>query len=136
MTIALGILTFRGLVVAADTLETASGYWKGDQGKIRWLEYHTGPAGDPPNVDGACIVSGAGRSGSVDVLSQHILETFEDDKAGDSMADLRAKFEAALSDYYARDVVPFTSSGDSHMDLGLQMVVAVQRSRQMELWTQ
>lgn len=133
MTIAVGILARDGVVLAADTLETVQGYWKGEQGKIRWVEQHGQLHPNAERFDGACAVTGTGRGEAVEAIQQRLLHAFGYERSAVTPEILRPLLERELSAYYAENIIPFASFNDPN-DQGLQLLVAYERNCRHALW--
>lgn len=115
MTIAVGLLSIGGYVLAADTQETA-GPFKTDQRKIAtWPLPETCAAG---KAHRACPIAGAGYAGYIDRASQDLIRLFGSKRT--TSKNWSAQVEDYLSSFYKRHVIPFGARDD--LDFSLLIV--------------
>jgi 20S proteasome alpha/beta subunit len=100
MTIALGMISTGGIVLAADTQVTVPGYMKTSQSK---LTIGTDWAGS------TCVISGAGSVGYLEGLGQTLRGEFLADHQDGNPQYCHALFEKTLRGFYRRHVIPFAS---------------------------
>ncbi len=129
MTIAVGLLTNEGIVVAADT-EESSDYWKIEQSKI-WFGFSRRMS----ERRVSCTVCGAGYpAGMTRSLMQHIVDAVVDAPMDDLKDDvkLRAVIEARATEFHAKHVVPVAHVANPPV---LQTLVATQTDGAFRIWT-
>ncbi len=128
MTIAIGLLATDGVVIAADTQESAGypGDMKSSGTKILWALRSN--ASNPP-VTGAFAVSGAGTVGNLDAVNQKLAESFCL-SAGNTLNDLTALLNASLDDFYTHHVLLPQERKDKHFDL----VLGATQGNDTRLW--
>jgi hypothetical protein len=97
MTIALGLLAHRGVVIAADR-EQSDGTLKSDQGKIQtgWVRNR-----------GSIAISGAGNGPYLDSLSSDLMDWFSNDKTQFEVDKFGEELRSKNHDFYQRSVLPF-----------------------------
>lgn len=118
MTIALGVLTPEGLVVAADTQES-DGFLKTSQQKIALASnihvytsidrkrHRPKPSSDRKGRS-VCAVAGAGNAGYLDTITPLMIDDFRVVTDGDEDA-LETEFGKTLHHFYVQHVVPFAA---------------------------
>jgi hypothetical protein len=137
MTIALGILAEDGIVVAADTEESA-GTLKSETTKILYVLGEI-PAGDPgasnpaPPSSGVCLISGAGDSGYVSTLMLELADVFLDDKTR-VQKPLQQAFEDQIKSFHSDHIIPFAAYPYDDRP-SVEMLIAYNRSHQRGLLT-
>jgi hypothetical protein len=122
MTIALGILTKGGFVIAADTQETYSGFLKLDQSKI------LGANGQ----HGHLFVTGAGSSAHIDAAAQELCDSFIVNEPA-NVRRLDARIKAHTIQFATQHIAPFTSLPDYDRP-GLSLLIGAQIRRDSVLW--
>ena len=121
MTIALGLLAGRGIVIAADTEESVG------EDKLDALKTSasspiwSGPSG--------LSVTDAGNGWYVDAIIEE-LEKRHDSLAEVDLGQLRVEFEKLLMDFYRKHVIPFRDAAD----LDFQLLIGAQRGGFGKLW--
>ncbi|MGB6430946.1 MAG: hypothetical protein WBF06_10175 [Candidatus Acidiferrales bacterium] len=95
VTIALGFRTNDGVVIAADSQETISGYIKGNKGKVRLTLYSNG---------NALVFTGSGTS---DYISTAIDKAGEDLHKIDNFTDIRYELEERLLAFFNKHIAPW-----------------------------
>jgi hypothetical protein len=131
VTIAIGILAAKGLVVAADTQESTGDYMKGAKGKIAAFYAYDGKWAD------SCVIAGAGDSGYVQALTEHLGQTFQavDPKANmsmmemskkDSRPSLQSEFRDCVKRFYKEHIIPFAGYPERRRP-DVEMLIACQR---------
>jgi hypothetical protein len=127
MTIALGMLARDGIVMAADTQESA-GYWKRDHGKIVALG-HRASRGRRGRRWNHCLISGAGSGPHIDGLSKLLQEAFES-----RPANVEAALRSIVQRFYVDQMLPFAAYPlNERPDISL--LVACDYRRKTSLWT-
>ena len=99
MTIGIGILASDGVVIAADTQESIQGYWKTNQGKVRWSAYQSVDHGS-----GSIVVTGAGTARHLDAIQDQLTAEFVDAH----QVDVEGWARKVIKDFHVEHVVPFT----------------------------
>lgn len=118
MTIALGILTTDGVVLAADTEHTWS-YLKTSSSK---LSSATG--------NGSIAITGSGTSGYLEGLSQKLSSIFVGNPSL-GIGELEKEFEAELRSFFEEHVIPFAAFATPPF---CDLVIGVQRDNRQALW--
>jgi 20S proteasome alpha/beta subunit len=122
MTIALGILSNDGVVIAADSQVTVPGYLKLNQGKVSCVLRAT------PGPVSSLMVSGAGAETSISYMSKSRMGHFGDEIT--SAAKMEAELEKQIREYHERHVTPHGTGGV----LDVWMIVGSVISGQKSLW--
>lgn len=102
MTVAIGLLADRGVVIAADR-EQSDGALKSEQGKIisAWIANR-----------GSIAISGAGNGPYLDSLSSEIMEWFGHDKTPLEFGKFGEELKRKNRDFYKASVMPFVPYED------------------------
>lgn len=95
MTIALGIISTGGLVLAADTEESIAGWMKTSQTKLDLAV----------SAGGIVVVSGAGTAGYIDSAAQRVHSAFQKMDPADN--DYERLIERTLRRFHREHVIPF-----------------------------
>jgi hypothetical protein len=103
MTVAIGLLADRGVVIAADR-EQSDGALKTEQGKIitAWIANR-----------GSIAISGAGNGPYLDSLGSEIMKWFEAEKKVLEFSKFEEELELKNHDFYSHSVMPFVPYDDS-----------------------
>jgi 20S proteasome alpha/beta subunit len=125
MTIALGILAKRAVILAADTQETIQGYWKINQGKIRAANASVG----------AILLSAAGSATYCDALMQTLERDFLRNDSTGVLDDWEPRFAERLKLFHAEHVIPFAAIPDHNDRPSVSALVAVQWKHGRALWS-
>jgi 20S proteasome alpha/beta subunit len=128
MTIALGLLTQTGIILAADSQESYGPDVKMQTGKIM-LESTGSYDSDGALTTKTIAVTGAGDSGYLTVLKQRIHDASADCSDTKQMEE---KLEEIVEDFYERHVAPFPPS--QWGDFNVQLIVAASIQNVLGLW--
>ncbi len=135
MTIALGLLTTDGVVIGADTEETA-GANKLAVSKLRsatrdaWIN-------DGQRMPGCvCTVSGAGDGEYIDAVSDALLEAFINAVADPDLTTdaLEAVLTTVYRDFYKETVIPFAAYPEDQRP-SVSLVIGAQFNGKSAIWT-
>jgi hypothetical protein len=125
MTIALGILGTKCLVVAADTQET-DGITKGFSLKVN----HASKYDANLDVKGSIVISGAGNSGYIESVSESLIDLFLE-REDWSITEFEMEMKSKISVFYREHVVPL--SGSSYPP-DVALVIGFQNVSGSQLW--
>jgi hypothetical protein len=125
MTIAVGVLASRAVVLAADTQLTVQNYWKGESGKI--MAVHRRPSDD--RVSGACAITGAtDRFTYLHGLGDEISKAFVDGLDSQGKDATYQRFREIVQAFQIRNCIPNPDRPE------VNVLVAYQRQHEMALW--
>ena len=127
MTIALGFLTPRGVVVAADSQETY-GEVKSDTTKVL-TAFHTRAEEDED--DGAIAISGAGGSDYLAYIQQEITGAFRG-RPQDTLQQFDKELRRLMKEFYKDHVIPFAAQRSNQHSV--ELVLGAQRRGDRRLW--
>jgi hypothetical protein len=125
MTIGLGILASDGVVIAADTQETA-GYFKGFALKIHSAMTHTNPHS---TVQSAVAITGSGPGVYLDAVADEIIRDF-DRNQDSSIVALESHLRERVEDFWARHV----ANKPDHLAKAFDLIIGAQIEGQHALW--
>lgn len=126
MTIALGILASDGIVLGADTLES-DGYFKDDAYKITSAMTHTAITSQ---LESALAITGAGPGVHLDSITEEITRMFLRCRCR-TVAEFEEKLKPIIEGFYLKHV----ASLPPHMDRDFRLIVAVQITGILAMWT-
>ncbi|HYT69591.1 MAG TPA: hypothetical protein VEL51_24445 [Vicinamibacterales bacterium] len=118
MTIAVGILTGSGAVIAADTEETYGGYVKVEAQKLDL--HHVWEKGQPRSL----VMGGSGSAGYIESLSQALWNTFDHEAGTMNQARLEAKWSDQIGRFYKKHVIPFGEAWAENHQLEVDLILA------------
>lgn len=127
MTIALGMLTQSGIILAADSQESYGPDVKIPTGKISL--HSAGSFDDGALTTKTTAVTGAGDSGYLSVLKQRIHDASAECS---DVAQVQTRLEEIIADFYERHVIPFPPS--QWADFDVQLIVAACIQSDLGLW--
>lgn len=126
MTIALGMLSAGGIVLAADT-EITAGEAKGEGHKIPyWWEVD-----ENATCTGGMAITGAGDTGCLEVISGELFRLFASHREA-SMNELENLFRTHLKRFYKDHILPFGSRPEDRPEIWL--IIAAQRDGVSKMW--
>ncbi len=127
MTIAVGLIASDGLVIAADRQETHGGFIKFDQGKVSAAL--TATTRDVKTPSRCCVLTGSGNGHHLDAVGDKLLRSiFKSEDKTD--AEIDARFDGILKEFYAENILPFASYPDNERpDIQLLMGLDQPRNR-------
>jgi hypothetical protein len=114
MTICIGLLASDGVVIAADSEESA-GYAKRSQQKIFTWIGNISTGADPKPPESACAFTGAGDAGYIDAFTGHAIKGL---RAGMSQVELQDYLEAEIRDFHVKHIFPWANPPDFQMVIG------------------
>ena len=134
MTIALGIVTPFGTILASDSQEGTgyAGDMKLSTSKITAHShaYVDQLSGEP--MVRSCAITGAGDSGYLNAIKQKITDTFDQDPQI-SIEGFSIYLENQLIDFYEKHICPFPANQWGHQ-LDIQLIVAAQIQQDRRMW--
>jgi 20S proteasome alpha/beta subunit len=129
MTIALGLLTSEGIVIAADSQETdESAGTKEDVNKIAF-GFQLRAENDE---GGAIAVSGSGGAAYLDYIFEEIIMSFRT-SAKENVAAFGERLKRLVKEYYREHVVPYAQDPRLRAP-DVQLIVGAQRRGEKRLW--
>jgi hypothetical protein len=134
VTIALGIIGPFGVIIAADSEEgtLTAGDLKSSTVKITGEHHFVVAAKDKRLPEHkAILVSGAGDSGYLEAIKQHILEDFAE-KAVKSIGDADRVIRRRIKTFYEDHVAPFAAFRE--LDLSIDLVIGASLAGGQRLW--
>jgi 20S proteasome alpha/beta subunit len=128
MTIALGISTSEGIIIAADTEET--GYFKRHQPKILLanIEIPDGLA----MAGAAMAITGAGDADYLDAISEELKDCFFQHWREDS-GSIEGAVKEQLHAFYEKHVIPFSGFPDADRP-SLSLIIGMQKNGESRLF--
>ncbi len=129
MTIALGVLAHDGVVLAADTEETA-GAFKSLQSKVFTAVYQN--HSEPVYKRTACGISGAGSAAHIDLLAEEWTRVFLENPLPTSGQPRRA-LANHLKQFYVEHMLPFSNLPEDRRP-EIEMIVAISAFRMQQLF--
>lgn len=112
MTIALGILTHGGVVIAADT-EIGVEYLKTGEGKISFSHELS------PSYEATLTVTGSGNSGYLNHVQKDLTRFGVTDSP--SKEAIQQYASGYITEFYAKHIIPFSNSGNQPPDIQIIM---------------
>jgi ATP-dependent protease HslVU (ClpYQ) peptidase subunit len=128
MTIALGALTRRCIVIAADTEETAVDM-KSAVGKLAIAQRYSFTEGPSPKNARCMVISGAGDSGYLACLKRHLMEDFDAEDT-DSITKFDVVLRKRIKTFYRDHIIPFRDP-----NLNVELVIGAVIDYQSKFWT-
>lgn len=131
MTIALGMLTPRGVIIAADSQEGTG--FAGDM-KLSAHKIMTGlhVNTNVPSDRGSIAVSGAGFVGHLEFIKQEIIAAFNQNKDL-PITSFDSELKRIIKDFYTEHVIPFSQYPPAERP-EIELIIGAQRRRERRLW--
>lgn len=132
MTIALAVSASDGLIMATDTEESADGFWKVEQGKMR-LGHNADVA---TRYERAYAVAAAGSAGLCDALMEKIVDVLAAappvQPSAASITAVKREIETVATEFHNRHILPLAVSGHP---ANVRAIVAAQFNGRSQIWT-
>jgi hypothetical protein len=122
VTVALGILAGRSIVIAADTEESVG------EDKLDVLK--TSAASPIWSGPSGLAITGAGNGWYIDAITQELERHHDSLAVAITLDQVKVEFEKLLMDFYRKHVVPFRDAAD----LDFQLLIGAQRGGFGKLW--
>jgi hypothetical protein len=126
MTIALGILTHDGFVIAADSEISAGDYMSIEGQKVHGVMHFSNIEGQE---SGAIAITGAGDAGYLEGMFGDVADLFSDAPKLEDFEESIAKY---LRTFYRRHIIPFWNQGDR---ADVSLIIGARRGAISRMWT-